>query len=291
MSSDKMEQSKTLVGVIGHPIKHSYSPFMHNTSFRMAGLDYIYLPFDIFASNLEDAMKGMVALGIKGFNVTLPFKEKIMDYLNDFSEESAVIGAVNTIVNEDGELKGFNTDVNGIYAVLEPYKEKIENSTVSVIGAGGAARSVIYSLIRNFKPKKINIINRTKEKAESLNEYFSAKMLFDEIEAFELIPPDIVEILNTSALIVNATSIGMQPNEDDSPTTIADSFRKNQLVFDLIYNPIDTRFLELAKSKGAVTIKGLKMFVRQGAKSFELWTGKQMPEEEIYKLLLEKLRK
>jgi len=291
MSSDKMEQSKTLVGVIGHPIKHSYSPFMHNNAFRMAGLNYVYLPFDIFSSNLEDAMKGMVALGIKGFNVTLPFKEKVIDYLNVFSEEAAVIGAVNTIVNEDGELKGFNTDVNGIYAILEPYKEKIENRTVSVIGAGGGARSVIFTLIRNFKPRKINIINRTKEKAESLDEYFAAKMLYDEIEAFELVPPDIVELLNTSALIVNATSIGMPPDEDDSPTTIADSFHKDQLVFDLIYNPLKTNFLKLAESQGAIALNGLKMFVRQGAKSFELWTGEQMPEEEIYKLLLEELQK
>ena len=286
-----MEQSKTLVGVIGHPIKHSYSPFMHNNAFRMAGLNYVYLPFDIFSSNLEDAMKGMVALGIKGFNVTLPFKEKVIDYLNVFSEEAAVIGAVNTIVNEDGELKGFNTDVNGIYAILEPYKEKIENRTVSVIGAGGGARSVIFTLIRNFKPRKINIINRTKEKAESLDEYFAAKMLYDEIEAFELVPPDIVELLNTSALIVNATSIGMPPDEDDSPTTIADSFHKDQLVFDLIYNPLKTNFLKLAESQGAIALNGLKMFVRQGAKSFELWTGEQMPEEEIYKLLLEELQK
>ncbi len=291
MLTDKFDNNKTLVGIIGHPIRHSYSPFMHNTSFKMRELDYIYLPFDILASNLEDALKGMVALGIKGFNVTLPYKEKIMDFLSDISEEAVVIGAVNTIVNESGKLMGFNTDVDGIHSVLEPYKEKLENSTISVIGAGGAARSVIYSLIRNFKPRKINIINRTEEKAESLKEYFSAKMLFEKIEAFELIPPDIVELLNTSALIVNATSIGMLPDEDDAPTTIADSFRKDQLVFDLIYNPIDTKFLKLAKSQGAVTINGLKMFVRQGAKSFELWTGEQIIEEEIYKLLQEKLPK
>lgn len=290
MLTNNIDKNKTLVGIIGHPIKHSYSPFMHNASFKMRELGYIYLPFDIPASNLEDALKGTVALGIKGFNVTLPYKEKIMDFLSDISEEAVVIGAVNTIVNENGKLKGFNTDVDGIHSVLEPYKGKLENSTISVIGAGGAARSVIYSLIRNFKPRKINIINRTEEKAESLEEYFSAKMLFEKIEAFELIPPDIVELLNTSDLIVNATSIGMLPDEDDAPTTIVDSFRKDQLVFDLIYNPIETKFLKLAKSQGAITINGLKMFVRQGAKSFELWTGEQMPEEEIYKMLQEKLQ-
>ncbi len=291
MITDNFDNNKTLVGVIGHPIKHSHSPFMHNNSFGLGKLDYIYLPFDILASNLEDALKGMVALGIKGFNVTLPYKEKIMDFLNENSEEANVIGAVNTIVNENGTLKGFNTDVDGIYSVLEPHKKMLENSIVSVIGAGGAARATIYSLIRNFKPKKINIINRTEEKAESLHEYFAAKMLFEQIEAFELIPPDIVELLNTSDLIVNATSIGMLPDEDDAPTTIADSFHKDQLIFDLIYNPIETKFLNLAKSKGAVTINGLQMFVRQGAKSFELWTGEQMPEKDIYKMLQEKLTK
>ncbi len=291
MQTDIFENNKNLVGVIGHPIKHTHSPFMHNTSFKMGNLNFIYLPFDILASNLEDALRGMIALNIKGFNVTLPYKEKVLEFLNETSEEALVIGAVNTIVNENGILKGYNTDVDGIYSTLEPYKRKIENSIISVIGSGGSARSVIYSLIRNFKPKKIFIINRTKDKAESLQEYFAAKMLYEDIVVHELIPPDIVDTLNNSDLIVNASSVGMMPDEDDSPTTIVDSFHKDQLVFDLIYNPIETKFLKLAQSKGAVTLNGLQMFVRQGAKSFELWTGEPMPEKDIYKLLLEKLRK
>ena len=156
---------------------------------------------------------------------------------------------------------------------------------VVVIGAGGAARSVIYTLIRNYKVNSINLINRTEQKAESLKEYFNAKMHFEKFRTFELVPPDLVEVFKSSKLIINTTSIGMTPEEDDSATTIAESFVKGQLVFDAVYNPLKTSFLKLAKEQGATTINGLKMFVGQGARSFELWTGEKMPSDKIYKTL------
>ncbi|MBZ0178619.1 MAG: shikimate dehydrogenase [Melioribacteraceae bacterium] len=280
-SLNKFNHNTTVVGVIGHPIKHSFSPLMHNISFELNDLKYVYLPFDILQSNLEDAMKGMVALGIKGFNVTLPYKEKIIELLNEISEESTIIGAVNTIVNDNGKLIGYNTDVHGVLASLTPYKEEITDKTVTVIGAGGSARSTIFALIRNFKVKKINLVNRTAQKAESLRDYFAAKMLYKSIKSFELVPPDLVDVFAKSKLIINTTSVGMFPDIDDSPTTIAESFNNKQIVFDLIYNPLKTKFLKLAASKGAKTINGLTMFVEQGAKSFELWTGEEMPVDKI----------
>lgn len=282
---NKFNQNTKIIGVIGHPIKHSFSPLMHNISFELSGLNYLYLPFDVPPFSLKDALKGMVALGIKGFNVTIPLKEKVLPLLKDVSEEANIIGAVNTIVNEEGILKGYNTDVYGVVESLLPFKEEINNSKVSVIGAGGAARSVIYALIRNFNVAQITIINRTEQIAESLKEYFSTKMLFNEIKTFPLVPPDLVEVFRDSKLIVNTTSMGMFPDLDDSATTIKESFMKGQIVFDVVYNPIKTKLLKLAESQDATIITGLKMFVEQGAKSYELWTGEQMPKEKVMKAL------
>lgn len=282
---NKFNQNTKIVGVIGHPIKHSFSPLMHNLSFELNKMDYIYLPFDVPAANLKDVLKGMKALGIKGFNVTLPLKEKVAQYLNEVSEEANVIGAVNTIVNDNGVLHGYNTDVHGIVESLNEYKDDIINGDVSVFGAGGAARSVIYALIRHFKPKQINIINRTEQTAESIKEYFVVKMLFEKIKAYELVPPDLVEVLRRSKLVVNSSTIGMYPESDDAPTTIKESFHKDQIVFDVVYNPVKTKLLKIAEEQGAKTINGLRMFVEQGAKSFELWTGEKMPGDRIYKTL------
>lgn len=275
-----------LIGLIGNPIKQSYSPFIHNVAIEITKVDYIYLPFNVPSSNLQNALKGMIALGIKGFNVTIPHKVKVLDYISDLSEEATITGAVNTIVNDHGKLSGYNTDVNGISESLLPYKNDISGNEVTLIGAGGSARAVIYVLIRYFKPKRINIVNRTEQRAESLKIYFRDKMKFDAFKTYELFPPDLVEVFNKSKLIINATPIGMFPDIEDNVTTIKESFTKDQIVFDLVYNPVKTKFLQLAESRGAIIIDGIKMLVHQAAKSFSLWTGVEMPVNELYKSLL-----
>ncbi|MBU0473653.1 MAG: shikimate dehydrogenase [Bacteroidetes bacterium] len=284
-SLNEINHNTKIIGVIGHPIKHSLSPMMHNYAFNKLDLDFVYLPFDIAAANLKDALRGMVALGIEGFNVTIPHKERIVDFLDELSDSAKIVNAVNTVVNENGKLHGYNTDVDGIIKTLEDYKEDLHGCKVSVIGAGGAARSVIYTLINSFNVEKINIINRTVGKAESLKDYFTSKMLFEKIKTYELAPPDVIEILSKSKLIVNASSIGMSPEEDDSPTTIPESFNDKQIVFDLVYNPRKTKFLSIAESQGATILNGLKMFVEQGAKAFELWTNEKMPTDRISEIL------
>ncbi|MBS3946484.1 MAG: shikimate dehydrogenase [Melioribacter sp.] len=284
-TQNKFNNNTKILGIIGHPIKHSYSPLMHNIAFELAGLNYIYLPFDVPTSLLKDSLKGIIALGIKGFNVTLPLKEKIIPLLKDVSEEASIIGAVNTVVNDDGVLRGFNSDVIGVVESLNPYRDNLQNANVTVIGAGGAARSVIYALIRNFKVGRINIINRTEQIAESLKEYFSSKMLFNKIKAYHLVPPDVVKVLQDSKLIVNTSTIGMFPDIDDSATTIPESFSKDQIVFDVVYTPVKTKFLKIAEQQGATVITGLKMFVEQGAHSFELWTGQKMETEKVLRAL------
>jgi shikimate dehydrogenase len=275
-----------LIGLIGYPIKQSFSPFIHNVAAELTGTKLIYMPFEVHSSNLKNAVRGMVALGIKGFNVTVPHKVKVVDYLNKLSEETAVIGSVNTVVNEQGKLIGYNTDVNGIVESLTQYKSQISGNEICVIGAGGSARAVIYTLIRNFKPKKIYLINRTEQHAEALKQHFKSKMKFNDIVTKELQQPDLINVLTNCSLIVNSTPIGMYPTMDDSVLSTPDVFVKDQVVFDLIYNPVKTKFLQLAESKGAFTVNGLNMLVQQAAKSFTLWTGNEFPTEKVYKSLL-----
>ena len=270
-----------LIGLVGHPIKHSYSPFIQNYALDVMNLDYVYLPFDVPVENLKNAVNAVLALRMKGLNVTLPHKEKIIKHLDELSEEASIIGAVNTIVNDHGKLIGYNTDAFGIIETLNPFKDKITGSKVSVIGAGGSARAVIYTLLRHFKPDEINIINRTQQRADTLVNDFSVKMRYDCFHTYELFPPDNVKILSSSKLIVNATTIGMFPDVEDTVTDLDESFNDEQIVFDLIYNPTKTRLLKLAESQGAKVVGGLKMLTSQAAKSFELWTGMEMPSSEI----------
>lgn len=282
---NKFNHTTKIIGVLGHPITHSFSPLMHNLSFELLELDYIYLPFDVPPTNLKDSLKGIKALGIKGFNVTLPLKEIIIQHIEVLSEEASIIGAVNTIVNDNGVFHGYNTDVQGIVVALENHKDKFIGKEATIIGGGGAARSVIYSLIRNFKVDKINLINRTVQRVESLRDYFESKMHFENFTTHELVPPDVVNVISGSQLVVNASSIGMYPEIDDSPTSIEKSFNSDQVVFDVVYNPVKTKFLSIAESAGSSIVSGLEMFVEQGKKSFELWTGEEMPSEKIYHTL------
>ncbi len=287
---DSFLANTELIGLIGHPIKHSYSPFIQNFALEQMNLDYVYLPFDVPSENLKAAVNGVLALGLKGLNVTLPHKEKIIKFLDEVSEEASIIGAVNTIVNDHGKLMGYNTDAFGILETLLPFKEKISGAKATVIGAGGSARAVIYTLLRYFKPEEINIINRTQQKADTLANDFSLKMRYDLFHTFELFPPDNVGTLRDSKLIVNATTIGMYPEIEDTITDIDDSFNEDQIVFDLIYNPTKTKFLKTAEMQGAKVVGGLKMLIAQAAKSFKLWTGLDMPVEVIADSLQEYIK-
>lgn len=272
-----------IIGIIGHPIKHSYSPFIHNVAIQLKKIDYVYLPFDIPASNLKSALRGMTALGIKGFNVTIPHKESAIQYMDIVSEEVEMIGSVNTIVNDQGRLIGHNTDAYGILETLLPFKDDISGNQVCVIGAGGSARAVIYTLIRHFKPKKLFIVNRNERRAENLKDYFSEKMKFSSIKTKELIPPAAFEVMRDSKLVINATPVGMYPNENDSIATSPDVFSKGQVVFDLVYNPQKTLLIQTATKSGAKGLNGLNVLINQAAKSFELWTGIDFPKEDVQK--------
>ncbi len=274
-----------IVGLLGHPIKHTFSPFIHNIAFEITKLDYIYLPFDVPPSNLKNAIKGIIALGLKGYNVTIPHKEKMMEFMNNISEEASIVGSVNTVVNEMGKLSGYNTDVTGILETLNPYKKSLAGESISIVGSGGAARAVVYTLIRHFKPKKIFLINRTEQRAEALKNYFKAKMKFDGFTVKEFYAPTLVNVFKDSKLIINSTPIGMYPESDDAVTTMEESFVKDQIVFDLVYNPLKTKLLQIAEKKGAIILDGLNMLVYQAAGAFKLWTGEELPIDKLHKSL------
>lgn len=278
-----------LLGLIGHPIKHTFSPMMHNVAAQLLDLDYLYLPFDISHADLKEGISGLKVLGFKGFNVTVPHKESIFPLLDTVSEEAVIIGAVNCVVNDAGALQGYNTDAFGVQYALDPFREEITGSPVMIYGAGGACRAAVYTLIRHYRPSVIHIVNRTTQRAEQIALHFKQQMHYDGIETRENAPFETEAVMKGCKLIINTTSLGMTPLTADSPVNSNEGFSDTQIVFDMVYNPVKTQFLRLAEEKGAFTIEGIKMLVAQGAKSFELWTGKQMPVSEIYDTLLKYL--
>lgn len=281
---NSFHKKTTLIGLIGKPIYHSYSPLIFNISIELKKMDFIYLPFNVDEKQLKNAINGISAYGIKGLNVTIPHKVQVIKYLDNISEEASIIGAVNTICNSSGKLFGYNTDTTGIYQSLLPYALELSNKNISVIGAGGASRAVVYTLIKYFNPQSISIINRTSTRGEEIKDYFNSKMKYPYIRNLSFENTDINSTLLQSTLIVNTTPIGMFPNISNEISIFNKyTFNSEQIVFDLIYNPEKTQLLKKAEKEGAEIILGLKMLIHQAAQSFEIWTGEKMPIEEVTK--------
>ena len=275
-----------LAGIIGHPIKHSYSPLIQNAAFEQSGLDFIYLPFDIHPIRLRDAVRGLAALNCIGFNVTIPHKERILELLDELSPEVQVIGAVNTVVNDGSRLHGYNTDALGFVSSLKPFSDQIGGETVAVLGAGGAARAVLYGLITQFKPQRIYLLNRHLERAESLRIDFQETLSFNAITTLELSASNALDSLTNCKLIVNATPVGTYPDVEESPILTDKSFTAGQIIMDLVYNPPETELIRLAGKKGATVVGGSEMLLQQASESFELWTGMPMPVEKVRSVLI-----
>lgn len=284
--NDLLKIKTNLIGLIGHPIKQTYSPFIHNLALKLKNLDYYYLPFDIDSVNLKRAVKGMISLNFIGFNVTIPYKTKIIPLLNHLSDESAIIGSVNTVINNEGNLSGYNTDINGILETLLPYKDDLAEKDFTIFGAGGSSRAVIYTLIKYFNPRKIFLVNRTEDRALIVKDAFLEKMRFNCIEILNYDPPDLIDVVQNSKLVINTTPLGMEPEVDDAVVNSHKFFNNNQIVFDLIYNPQITKFLQLAAMSNAHIINGLDMLIHQAAKSFELWTLEKFPAEDVKNSLI-----
>lgn len=273
-----------IYGVIGYPIGHSLSPIMHNREFEELGLSHHYTAFDVQPSQLKTAIEGFRALHIKGLNVTIPHKVAVMEYLDEIDEEAQMIGAVNTIKNEDGRLIGSNTDGQGYLRSLLPLlkHEQLSRKKVLVIGAGGASRAIVTSLARHGV-EQLDITNRTMSKADKLVEHVKR---FVPSTATTL--SDVERNLSNYDIIVNTTSVGMSPNTNEVPIKI-DKVKEGAIVSDLIYNPLTTKFMKMAMEKGAIAENGVGMFVHQGALSFEKWTGIEPSIERMTETVLKKL--
>ncbi|MFS0861637.1 shikimate dehydrogenase [Fredinandcohnia sp. 179-A 10B2 NHS] len=257
-----------IYGVIGNPISHSMSPLMHNDLFQFYKFSGRYHAFHVENGNVGAAINGMRALGIAGMNVTIPHKIAVIEFLDEIEEVAENIGAVNTIVNDNGKLIGYNTDGLGYLMSLTKIIsiEDLRNSKVLLIGAGGAARGLFISLAANGV-KNIDIVNRTLKKAEAIQkdcrfEVSSTALTYEEAEAK----------LGSYKVIINTTSVGMHPNIKELPIS-TQNIAHGSVVSDIIYNPLQTGFLLEAKERGALTQNGLGMFVYQGALAFEKWTG------------------
>ncbi|WP_339283569.1 shikimate dehydrogenase [Paenibacillus sp. FSL R5-0486] len=271
-----------LLGVMGDPIAHSKSPAMHNAALQAAGVNGMYMPLHVHPDQLEAAVRGIVALGYRGVNVTIPHKEQVMQYLDVIDESARLIGAVNTIVNEGGTLTGYNTDGIGyVRSLKEEAVPELAGKRIAVLGAGGAARGVIYALALE-KPERIHILNRTVDRAIALASDLRGHGL-GEISGSGM--EDAATVLATADIVINTTAAGMHPHVDDVPVDPA-LIREGAAVSDLIYNPQETRLLRESRIRGCTVHGGLGMFVYQGAVAFEHWLGIPAPVETMRRAVL-----
>ena len=264
-----------ICGLIGDPIGHSVSPVMHNAAFSKLGLDYIYLPFRVGVENLARAIDGVKALNIRGLNVTIPHKVAVIPLLDELELLAEKTGAVNTIVNDKGHLKGYNTDAAGFLKSLLERGVEPRGKKVVVLGAGGASRAISFTLAEGGA--EIVILNRKLEMDWAVELAGSiSRFSIKEAEALELNDDNLSSALKAADILVNATSIGMSPDINRSPVP-AGQLHPGLVVFDVVYNPLKTRLLAEAEAAGAETISGIEMLVWQGALAFELWTGASAP--------------
>lgn len=274
-------------GVIGDPIGHTLSPFMQNRAIAEMGLDAVYVPFRVGPEHLERAIQAIQALNISGLNVTVPHKSGVIRCLDRTTDAARAVGAVNTILNDDGLLIGDNTDVYGFENCLAGDGVTVFPERVCVLGAGGAARSVVYACAIRGEVREIVILNRTLSRAEELSTAFgdiAGKTVF----AAPSDPQTLRKILPDAGMIVNTTTLGMYPDTDSTPVSDPDVFHSGQVVCDIIYNPQRTRFLREAALRGAHTVGGLAMLAWQGARSLSLWTGRDAPVNVMLAALRER---
>jgi shikimate dehydrogenase len=267
-----IDLNTSLFCLIGNPVTHSLSPAMHNQAFAAIGYNGVYLAFRVL--DPRPAIKGIKALNVKGVSVTVPHKIAVLEYLDDVDEIAARIGAVNTIVHDKGKLTGYNTDWLGALEALKT-RTSIEGKSVAIIGAGGAARAIGFGL--KSAGGRLTILNRTRTSGEHL----AADLQVD------FLPLDACQP-NRYDVLINTTPVGMHP--DTAATPIANKeLSPEMVVMDIVYNPLETRFLKEASARGCRTINGVDMFVFQGAQQFELWTGQKAPVEVMRRVVLDAL--
>ena len=269
-----INQYTELYGILGKPVRHSLSPLMHNVAFSDKGINAVYLAFE--SDDVEGAIEGMHSLGIKGMSITIPHKSTIIHFLDEIDPLAKDIGAVNTVVNRDGKLIGYNTDAAGALMALEDVVQVAGKNCV-IVGAGGAARAIGYILKKH--DVNLTIANRSEERGKTLAGSLDSKYIKPE------------QLENESAdILINTTPVGMTPNTDSCPVP-EEVLKQGMTVMDVIYNPRRTKLLDIASDRGCNIADGLGMFIYQGAEQFRLWTGEDAPVDLMKKKVEEELCK
>ena len=282
-----------LIALLGDPVAHSLSPAMHNPAFEHYGLDFAYVPLRVAWENLKTAVDALRAFNFRGANITLPHKQTVIPFLDDVTEISRAIGAVNTILNEDGRLIGTTTDPEGF---LEGFRERGHSfigRSVAILGNGGSARTIAYALLMQDRPSRVILVGRDVEKSKRLAAEIADRL--DLHGASGALPaPEAVTFAQYPSLrkevqvVVNTTPVGMHPNVDASPLNATD-LEAGQIVYDIVYAPERTRLIKDAESRGLQTVGGLGMLVHQGRASFEFWTGIKPEAKMFYESARKKL--
>ncbi len=277
-----------LLGVIGYPVKHSMSPIMHNAAIATLGLDYVYLPFPIAPDRLKTAIDGFAAVGLQGFNITIPHKQTIMPLLANVSDVAQAIGAVNTVWWRDGIWWGTNTDAAGFLAPLQALERDWSQSPAMILGNGGAARAVVAACHQLGVPE-IMVVGRNGAKLTAFAQSWQQSPLKPNISVHPWDQLD--DLLPRVGLVVNSTPVGMAPKPEVSPLTDGqvNLLPSQAIAYDLIYTPRPTRFLQQARGVGLVTFDGLEMLVQQGAAALEIWTQQPAPVDVMRQALLDHL--
>ncbi len=283
----KISGHTKVAGIFGDPVEQTLSPAIHNAAFEALGLEIVYVPFRVEPNGLKEATASIKALNMLGMSITIPHKEKILKFLSTVDLHAKEIGAVNTVVNRDGKLIGYNTDGMGyLLSLREDTGFTPKGKNIIIIGAGGASRSIFYYILSG-RPKSVVLANRTVKRAQALAKEFRPKFNV-EITAVQLEQELLRPYAQNADLLVNATSLGMMGRgKVEAPL---DSLPPHAVVSDIVYRPLKTELLKKAESRGLKTHTGLGMLVHQGAIAFELWTGEKAPVEVMKKAALRALR-
>ncbi|NJD03570.1 MAG: shikimate dehydrogenase [Ruminiclostridium sp.] len=276
-----------LLGLLGNPVEHSVSPQLHNTLNTLLGIDAVYIPLKVEKGKLGDMVAGLKAGNFTGFNVTIPFKEDILRYADHMTDEVRLVGSANTVRNTGGVLFAFNTDSDGFFRAFEEETGSgFQGKNVTILGAGGTARS-LAAKAASKGAYRLNIINRTRRKAEDIASMIrSSYDLVCETEEFAN-KLALAKIMKESDIIINATSLGLYPDIQESPLDDDIRFNSEQIFYDVIYNPVKTRFLQQAERFGCKTVGGLGMLFYQGILAYEIWMDVKIPDSILKELYAE----
>ena len=281
----KIDGYTRLAAVVANPIKHSISPFIHNSAFEATNTNGVYLAWEVDAAELAETVANIRRYQMYGINLSMPYKEQVIPYLDQLNEEACLIGAVNTVVNREGTLIGYNTDGKGFFKSLPSFK--ISRKRMVLLGAGGAAKAILAQAILD-EVSQIAVFVRSssmKKTRPYLEKIQNATGFRVDLFALEDVQ-ELQDSITKADLLVNATSVGMDRSSQPIPTSIL--LPKQLLVADVIYQPFETPFLKWARNQGNQSINGLGMLLYQAAEAFELWTGKEMPTDQIWELLKQK---